>query len=79
LGRGLVEDGLCSEQLVDDVGYSLGMIDAREIPAGKVRATTSCGSKTGMAGKFSKSPWPLIRRLHEKRFGDPIDEGGDDD
>jgi hypothetical protein len=25
----------------------------------------------GMAGKFSKSPWPLIRRLHEERFGHP--------
>ncbi len=24
--------------------------------------------KTGMAGRLSKSPWPLIRRLHEERF-----------
>jgi hypothetical protein len=23
----------------------------------------------GMAGKSSKSPWPLIRQLHEERFG----------
>jgi hypothetical protein len=30
-------------------------------------------SKTGMAGKSSKSPWPLIRRLHEERFGDGAD------
>ncbi len=22
----------------------------------------------GWSGKFSKSPWPLIRRLHEERF-----------
>jgi hypothetical protein len=27
----------------------------------------------GMAGKFSKSPWPLIRRLHEERFGPRAD------
>jgi len=33
------------------------------------RTTTSHPAKTGMAGKFSKSPWPLIRRLHEERFG----------
>jgi hypothetical protein len=26
-------------------------------------------AKTGIAGKFSKSPWPLIRKLHEERFG----------
>jgi hypothetical protein len=26
-------------------------------------------SKTGMAGKLSKSPWPLIRKLHHDRFG----------
>lgn len=25
-------------------------------------------AKTGMAGRCSKSPWPLIRRLHEERF-----------
>ena len=24
---------------------------------------------TGMAGKFSKCAWPLIRRLHEERYG----------
>jgi hypothetical protein len=24
---------------------------------------------SGMAGRLSKSPWPLIRRLHEERFG----------
>ena len=29
----------------------------------------SSSGKTGMAGRFSKSPWPLIRRLHEERFG----------
>jgi hypothetical protein len=33
----------------------------------------------GMAGKFSKSPWPLIRKLHEERFGAPIDARGNDD
>jgi hypothetical protein len=45
------------------------------------RLTTSCPSgrdllrhnKTGMAGKSSKSPWPLIRKLHEERFGPRID------
>ncbi len=26
-------------------------------------------NKTGMAGRFSKSPWPLIERLHARRFG----------
>lgn len=39
------------------------------IPANQVRATTSYRPKTGMAGRFSKSPWPLIRQLHEERFG----------
>jgi hypothetical protein len=27
----------------------------------------------GMAGKFSKSPWPLIRQLHQERFGRGVD------
>jgi hypothetical protein len=27
------------------------------------------GRMAGWSGKFSKSPWPLIRRLHEERFG----------
>lgn len=35
---------------------------------------------TRTAGKSSKSPWPLIRRLHEERFGPrTIDARADDD
>ena len=34
-----------------------------------VRTTASYRRKTGMAGRFSKSPWPLIRRLYDDRFG----------
>lgn len=30
-------------------------------------------ANTGIAGKSSKSPWPLIRRLHEERFGSRAD------
>jgi site-specific DNA recombinase len=32
----------------------------------------------GMAGKFSKSPWPLIRRLHDERFGPAMQESDPD-
>ena len=35
----------------------------------RVRTTTSHRRKTGMAGRLSKSPWSLIRQLHEERFG----------
>jgi hypothetical protein len=28
---------------------------------------------TGIAGKSSKSLWPLIRKLHEERFGSRAD------
>src|SRR5580692_9458027 len=31
------------------------------------RTTTSNPAKARIAGKSSKSPWPLIRRLHEER------------
>jgi hypothetical protein len=44
------------------------------LPRNQQRRASRCGANqltltgTGMAGKFSKSPWPLIRKLHHEQF-----------
>lgn len=37
------------------------------------RTTASHPATTEMAGKSLKSPWPLIRQVHEERLGPRID------
>jgi hypothetical protein len=43
--------------------------EAKSKEDAEVRTRATNPAKTERAGKFSKSPWPLIQTLHEERFG----------
>lgn len=71
----LVQGGLRSEQLIDGIRHPLSMIDAGDIQWAPSSNNGVLHAKNGDGGKFSKSPWPLIRRLHDERFGARTDWG----